>query len=67
MTVIAKLQFSNYAQIFVAAGEIHSYAGDPILFIDHISYLTTHYTLHYTVHITHTKTQDKNITQDLSV
>ena len=25
MTAIAKLQFSNYMQIFVAAGEIHSY------------------------------------------
>ena len=26
MTAIAKLQFSNYVQIFVMAGEIHSYA-----------------------------------------
>ena len=25
MTAITKLQFSNYVQIFVAAGEIHSY------------------------------------------
>ena len=27
MTAITKLQFSNYVQIFVAAGEIHSYVG----------------------------------------
>ena len=26
MTAIAQLQCSNYVQIFVAAGEIHSYA-----------------------------------------
>ena len=28
MTVNSKLQFSNYTQIFVASGKIHTYGGD---------------------------------------
>ena len=40
MTAMAKLQFCNFVQIFVAAREIHSYAPDMEI-MEHLGILVT--------------------------